>query len=113
MLPPPAPIVAMSSIGSCTGQSPNFPFRVMVGVRRLTRDTSVLVPPISNEMQSSTPVLPATSMADITPAAGPERAVYTGCRMAVSAPITPPLDFMISSGASTPCSRNSRSRYSM
>ena len=113
MLPPPAPMVAMSSIGSCTGQAPSCPARVKVGVRWLTRDTSVLVPPMSKDMLSSTPVFPDTSMADMTPAAGPDSAVYTGRRVAVSAPITPPLEVIMSNGASTPSSRRSRSRFSM
>ena len=68
-------MVAMSSMGSCTGQSPSVPDSVTVGVRSLINDTSVLVPPMSKEMQSSIPVFPATSTADITPAAGPESAV--------------------------------------
>ena len=75
MLPPPQPMVAMSSMGSWTGQSPSRPLRVRPGWRLRSRDTSVLVPPMSNEMQFWIPVASAIWTAAMTPAAGPERAV--------------------------------------
>ena len=78
MLPPPHPIVTISSIGNWIGQSPRFPPRLVVGCRSLMSDTSVLVPPISKEMQFKTPVLSAICKVAITPAAGPDRAVWTG-----------------------------------
>ncbi len=71
---------------------------------------SALVPPMSTEIRSGKPAASATSRAPTTPAAGPDRAVWTDCRRTTSAPTTPPLDFMIDSGAAMPravirCSR--------
>ena len=62
--------------------------------------TSALVPPTSMEMILENPAPWATLTAPITPAAGPERAVWIACRAAVSALVTPPFDFMINNGAS-------------
>ena len=106
-------MVAMSSMGNCTGQSPSLPFRVRPGSRSCTNDTSVLVPPMSKDMQLATPVASAICSVAITPAAGPDSAVYTGCSTAVSAPMMPPLDFMIDSDAPLPNARSELCRFSM
>ena len=75
MLPPPHPMVTISSIGNWIGQSPRLPDKLVTGRRSLIRATSVLVPPMSKEMQFSTPVLSPIRKVAMTPAAGPDRAV--------------------------------------
>ena len=63
---------------------------------------SALVPPTSIEITSAKPAARAMLTAPITPAAGPESTVCTGWRTHVGALVTPPSDFMMSSGAFTP-----------
>ena len=109
MLPPPAPIVWMSMIGSFSGNGPIVPSLVISGRPSRTRQMSALVPPTSIEMMSSKPAARATLTAPTTPAAGPDSTVCTGWRTHVAALVTPPSDFMIRSGARTP-SASSASR---
>jgi len=102
MEPPPAPIVWMSIIGTCSGQLPMRPSTVTSASPPRMRQTSALVPPTSTEMRSSNPADSPILRAPITPAAGPDSAVWIACVRTTSAPMTPPLDFMIDSGAATP-----------
>ena len=102
MLPPPAPMVWMSTIGSLSGNGPIIPSLVISGRPSRTRQMSALVPPTSIEMMSPKPAARATPTAPTTPAAGPESTVCTGSCMHVAALVTPPSDFMIRSGAPTP-----------
>ena len=110
MLPPPAPMVLMSMMGSFSGNTPMLPSLVISGRPSRTRQISALVPPTSMEMMSPNPALRAMLTAPLTPAAGPDSTVCTGWRTHVAALVTPPSDFMIRSGARTPSSsRASRS----
>ena len=102
MLPPPAPMVWMSTMGSFSGNGPTIPSLVTSGRPSRTRQMSALVPPTSIEMMSRWPAARATLTAPTTPAAGPDSTVCTGWRTQVAALVTPPSDFMISSGARTP-----------
>ena len=68
---------------------------------------------MSKEMQSWTPVDSAICNVAMTPAAGPDSAVYTGCSTATSAPMIPPLDFMIENAAPVPKERRDCFRLSM
>ncbi|GIT42628.1 MAG: hypothetical protein Ct9H300mP11_05640 [Chloroflexota bacterium] len=77
------------------GHVPRLPARLRVGFPACISETSVLVPPISKEIELLTSVLLAIWSVAITPAAGPDNAVCTGCRTAMSAPIMPPLDFIM------------------
>ncbi len=104
MLPPPAPMVTMSSIGSCNGNPPIWRSTVISGSLSRTRHMSALVPPTSIEMKLGEPAAFATCSAPMTPATGPERTVWIACRAAMSALVTPPLDFMMNSGAFSPLS---------
>jgi hypothetical protein len=107
MDPPPAPMVWMSIIGTCSGQAPTRPSVVTSASPPRTRHTSALVPPTSTEMRSSNPAASPTRRAPITPAAGPDSAVWMAWVRTTSAPMTPPLDFMIDSGARIPRGRSS------
>ena len=113
MLPPPQPMVAMSSMGNCMGQVPSRPDRLRVGLPFRISETSVLVPPMSKEIEFLTPVFSAICSVAITPAAGPDKAVCTGCRIAMSAPIMPPFDFMIENDESTALALSDDSKFPM
>ena len=102
MDPPPAPIVWMSTIGSLSGNGPIMPSLVTSGRPSRTRQMSALVPPTSIEMMSPKPAERPTDTAPTTPAAGPDSTVCTGWRTQVAALVTPPSDFMMSSGACRP-----------
>jgi hypothetical protein len=65
------------------------------------RQTSVDVPPMSNEMASPMPAARATRAAPTTPAAGPETNVQAGCAAASEALATPP-DERMTSGSARP-----------
>ena len=92
---------------------PSRPARFVVGRPSRSSETSVLVPPISKDMELATPVFSAICSVAITPAAGPDRAVCTGWRTAMSALIMPPLDFMIEKEESTALARRELSRLLM
>ena len=77
-----------------------------------TTATSALVPPMSKVITRSWPACRATNDAPMTPAAGPESNVSTGRRPASDAVMTPPLDFVESTGAPMPSPRRPRSRSS-
>ena len=113
--PPPAPMVVISIIGDRTTipksievccDSMDWPLAIKL--------TSNDVPPISPVMTSGKPAAWAIYPAAMTPAAGPDSAVRTGNRAAVSASITPPLDWTIMNSPSNPpsCRADSnRARY--
>ena len=103
--PPPAPIVTISTIGRPTGQPPMRPLVVRFGSAPSIRLMSADVPPMSIWIRFRAPVNWPTYAAPTAPAAGPDRAVSTGARRTLSALVTPPLDFMSSSGAAMLCSR--------
>src|SRR5216683_493391 len=94
MLPPPAPTVLISIMGSLTGWPPILP-SVVWAIIPSTRATSVDVPPISRVMACLKPEAPATNAAPTTPAAGPERRVRAASRRAVALEIEPPFDCMM------------------
>ena len=75
MLPPPAPSVWMSTIGTLTGRRSSS----LSWVRRTSplyeSDTSKLVPPMSMEMLFGFPACWAMATAPMTPAAGPDKMV--------------------------------------
>ena len=75
-------------------------------------ETSNEVPPMSQVMTLGNPAARAMARAAITPAAGPESAVRTGYRFAVSTAMTPPFDCTISTSAAEPCAFNSPSSRS-
>ena len=110
MEPPPAPIVWMSIIGTWSGQVPTWPSTVTSASPPRTRHTSALVPPTSTEIRSANPDASPIRRAPITPAAGPESAVWIACVRTTPAPMTPPLDFMIDSGAVIPRGRSRSTR---
>ena len=100
--PPPAPIVWMSIMGSGSGHAPTRPSVVIVASPSRIRHTSALVPPTSTEITWAKPEASPINRAPMTPAAGPDSAVWIACARMASAPTTPPLDFMIASGAVIP-----------
>ena len=102
MLPPPAPMVWMSTIGIGRGNGPTSPSLVTVGAASRTRETSALVPPMSMAMRSRHPAAAPMNAAPRTPAAGPESAMWTGSRIASRGENIPPFDFITKNGASTP-----------
>ena len=59
---------------------------------------------MSQVMTFSNPAARAMARAAITPAAGPDRAVRTGRRFAVSTVMTPPLDCTIKTSPEAPLS---------
>ena len=96
MLPPPAPIVWMSTIGMRNGiavvdallaRSPQVR-------RRTISETSKLVPPMSQAMRFGKPAGAPIRAAAIAPEAGPDITVCTACLAASGASIMPPLPCM-------------------
>ncbi len=67
---------------------------------------------MSQVMTFSKPAAAAMARAAITPAAGPESAVRTGRRLAVSTVITPPFDCTISTSPAKPCAPSAPSSRS-
>ena len=66
---------------------------------------SAEVPPMSMPMRFAKPgALRRRSSRRRRPPPGPDSAVSTGVRRTVRALVTPPLDFISSSGAAMPCS---------
>ena len=89
--PPPAPTVFISITGIFMG----IPLTTVCEVRRIPpshRETSVEVPPMSNDIIFFIPVSFDTSDAPITPPAGPERMQLTAFRLAFPVEALPPLD---------------------
>src|SRR4030095_12515602 len=74
--PPPAPIVWMRITGTRGGHWPIRPSTVTSASPPRTRHTSALVPPTSTEMRSAKPAASPIRRAPIPPAAGPASAVW-------------------------------------
>lgn len=70
--------------------------------------TSVLVPPMSNEIRSGNPARAPAVAAPATPAAGPDANSRTGKRSATAAGTTPPLLWTTSTGAAIPAASSRR-----
>src|SRR5438034_6472934 len=70
---------------------------VVSGRPSRTRQTSVLVPPMSYVMKSVIPARAAVKQPWLTPPAGPDTVVRIGSRRAVSTVIIPPLDPIVRS----------------
>ena len=95
MLPPPAPMVFISSIGWRRGYFAILPSLDRTGLPLSTREMSQLVPPMSRVMRSMRSLsLPAWTP-PITPAAGPERTVDTVLERMVSSLVMPPREWMM------------------
>ncbi len=91
MLPPPAPTVVMSIIGTLSGNPAILYSRVTPGRPSVTRHTSVLVPPISKVIVLRKPASSAAVVAPTTPAAGPDRIIFAAWRRIAWAGMVPPL----------------------
>ena len=84
--PPPAPMVWMSSAGRRTGSPATSRPGAGSGTPPRTRQTSVLVPPMSNVTASGYPQAAATAAPARTPPAGPDSNSAAGNRAASSQP---------------------------
>ena len=89
MVPPPAPMVLIISMGTASSQSPMRPVVVSSTRPCWPRAMSVLVPPISSETAFSNPAVRAISIPAMAPAHGPDSTVVTGVTEPMRA--TPPL----------------------
>ncbi len=94
----------MSTIGSLIGSPPTDRSSVRSARPPEIRQTSVDVPPMSNEIAFSTPASSATRAAPTTPPAGPETSTSAACSAASSIVATPP-DERMTSGSGRPTSR--------
>ena len=110
MLPPPAPMVLTSTIGTRTGYPAMIPSERRRGLAPEISAMSELVPPTSTEMRSRSPASAPTAWAPMTPAAGPERKSRTGRCRAVPAPASPPRDCITCRGPSTPAAARRREK---
>ena len=81
----------------------------MRGASPWTSATSVLVPPMSNVMTSSTPARSATRTAPMTPPTGPERKAPAHRSAAARSVIAPPFEPMTLTGPETPRSASAAS----
>jgi hypothetical protein len=93
----------MSTIGSRIGRPPTDRSSVRSARPPEIRQTSVEVPPMSNEIAFSTPASAATRAAPTTPPAGPETSTSAAWRAASSIVATPP-DERMTSGSGSPAS---------
>ena len=95
MLPPPAPMALTSIEGDFIGNPAIFLSIVKKGFPSSTSDTSVLVPPTSNAIRlfwfASIPM----AVAPTTPAAGPDKQVFTGNFVAIGMVSRPPFEWII------------------
>jgi hypothetical protein len=70
---------------------------------RSISDAFAVVPPMSKVMMLACPARPPKRAAPTTPAAGPLSTTMAGFLITCSTSIVPPLDCIITSGASNPC----------
>ncbi len=92
MEPPPAPMVAISSIGRRTTIPKSSAASAASCISPpVTSDTSKDVPPRSPVITSGKPAAEAMRAAAMTPAAGPDSAVRIGAARAPATDIRPPL----------------------
>ena len=92
MLPPPAPIVLISIVGTIIGRVPKTCWFNTFMLPSAMRDASKLVPPISIVIRLFTSIKSPNLLAPITPPAGPESIKCAGCSIAVFKVIAPPPD---------------------
>ena len=111
MLPPPAPMLWISSTGIPTIRSCSSSSSRLVDARPwATTATSVLVPPMSKPTRFGNPSRREYISAPITPPTGPLLSVVTGLAIACSGAIRPPSLVMNFNGALWPdASRRSSS----
>ena len=95
MLPPPAPMVSMSTVWVRSGWRATFTSDLNSGWPGSTA-MSELVPPVSKVMRLSMPFTSARWRPPITPATGPDMMVWIGERASMPALAAPPSDFIIS-----------------
>ena len=112
MLPPPAPIVCTSTIGTRKGYRPSRPSHPVSMRPPRTSATSKLVPPMSTVTTSRNPAASPATWPATTPAAGPDSTVPTGRSTDARAEVIPPLDCMIWRGQPKPLASSSRPRSS-
>ena len=84
----------MSTCGTLSGMLPIRLSTVTRSCPSRTRQTSVLVPPMSQVMTLPKPAARAAPTPAVTPPAGPESTVRTGSRRARARGMTPPFDAM-------------------
>jgi hypothetical protein len=107
MLPPPAPMVRTSTIGTRTGsRKSSSTDSASCGRPCSEMPTSKLVPPMSAVTIRSNPAWEAIRAAAITPAAGPERIMCAARSPIRAAGTAPPLDCMISASLANPQSES-------
>ena len=98
MLPPPAPTVCTSTMGTWIGMPCSSSISaVTAGTPSSTRPTSALVPPVSKVIRSRHPAARPMAAAAMTPEAGPESTVLTAFAAAERAETLPPLPWITSS----------------
>ena len=101
MLPPPAPIVCTSIIGSRSGmRKSRLVSSATLGSPSMITATSKLVPPMSPVITWLKPASAAMRAAAVTPAAGPERTMYAARLPSWRSGATPPLVCMIATSRS-------------
>ena len=98
MLPPPAPTALISVWGVRFAYGPTNCSLVSGTTSSSMRQTSVLVPPMSQVMRLGRSSRRPRSAAAATPPAGPDSTVATGSRRARSAVATPPFEVMMNTG---------------
>src|ERR1700722_7379435 len=74
----------------------------MAGSPLDTTQALAVVPPMSNAMRSDRPRRSPSHAAPVTPAAGPDSVVRTGCTTAASTLMMPPFDWVLIRGAEQP-----------
>src|SRR5436305_159489 len=99
--PPPAPTVCRSTAGSRSGRPATSRSAPSSARPPTISETSVDVPPMSNEIAFSNPARRASRAAPTVPAAGPDRSATAGCAAASSSDATP-LDERITNGSGRP-----------
>ena len=110
MLPPPEPMVWMSTSERCSGTEYARSFSlVTAGLPSRMRVRSKLVPPMSQASTLSNPASWLSRAAAIAPAAGPDSTVCAAARLAVRVDIIPPLPCISRSSRPKPASASRRS----
>ena len=95
MLPPPAPMVSMSTVCVRSGCRATVTSDLNSG-RPGSTAMSELVPPVSKVMRLSMPLTSPRWRPPMTPATGPDITVWIGVRASMRALAAPPSDFIIS-----------------
>jgi hypothetical protein len=95
MLPPPAPIETMSSVGCNTGRRFTVVSPFSSGRPSAISATSKVVPPTSAATRSGSPSLAPSAAVPITPPAGPDSSVRIGAACTATLDVIPPDDCMM------------------